>query len=136
VLGAAGSPPGAWFAGAAGSGAADREEFEIVSSATGPAVLPATSTRGTIGTAFETAALIDAAVAVEVLARRAIPPAGLVSTPDPALTGLDVVTGGARPIAGESGVLITAWNHGTSSGSAGAAYLSPARPGPQEEGAA
>lgn len=136
VLGAARSTPGVWLSGAAGSTVADREEYEAVSAVTGSEAPPVTSTRGTIGTAFETAALIDIAVAVELLARRVIPPAGLVSTPDPALIGLDVVTGNARPIIGETGVLITGWNHGTSSGSAGAAYLSPVEPVSQEEGAA
>jgi 3-oxoacyl-[acyl-carrier-protein] synthase II len=122
VLGRAGAGTGLWFAGANGSPTGDRDEFDAVQSQVS---VPVTSTRGTIGTAFETAGLIDVAMAVESLRRYQAPPIGLLSAPDPSLAGLYPTFGSPTPLAPATGVLVTAWNHGDSSGSAGAAFISP-----------
>ncbi|MGD0602930.1 MAG: beta-ketoacyl synthase N-terminal-like domain-containing protein [Streptosporangiaceae bacterium] len=121
ALGSMPAPAGLWWASACGSVPADLEEYEVVSH---HLAVQATSSKGTIGTAFEASALIDIALSAHALARQQAPPVGLLAVPDTQLTDLDAVTGGCRPADGLAGVLVTALSHGDSSGAAGAAGIS------------
>jgi 3-oxoacyl-[acyl-carrier-protein] synthase II len=125
ILGSGIDTPGLWWAHAAGSVTADREECEIVRRFLD---LPTTSSKGTIGNAFEAAALLDIALATEALGRQEVPPIGLLTTTDTEMKDLDAVVGDARRIDGLASVLVTSLNHGDSSGTAGAVLISKGDP--------
>jgi 3-oxoacyl-[acyl-carrier-protein] synthase II len=114
-------PPDVWFAHGTGSLALDEMLCRTIGSMVRAAT---TSTRGTIGTAFECAGLIDIAVAVEALNREIVPPVGLLQNPDPALGDIDFVVTSARRVPGLTSVLVTASGHGGSATmTAGAALI-------------
>jgi 3-oxoacyl-[acyl-carrier-protein] synthase II len=112
--------PEVWWA---GTGSVSLDEMEA--RAVGPRVRAiTTSTKGTIGNAFECAGLIDIAVAVEALSAGVVPPVGLLRTPDPALGALDFVCGSARPAPRAQSALVTMFGHPTSGmTTAGAALI-------------
>jgi 3-oxoacyl-[acyl-carrier-protein] synthase II len=113
--------PGVWWAQGTGSVTSDKMECHAVA----PLVEAATtSTKGTIGTAFECAGLIDIAVAVEALNQELVPPVGLLRTPDPALGEVDFVLASSRPVPGVRSALVTALGHaGSAMTAAGAALI-------------
>ncbi|KUN84252.1 beta-ketoacyl synthase N-terminal-like domain-containing protein [Streptomyces griseoruber] len=115
------APPDAWWAHGAGSRTLDAVEAHTVTARAG--TLPVTGSKGTIGNAFECAALLDTALVVESLARRELPPVGLLDRPDPALGALDPVLGGPRPLGDGTTVLLTAFNQGRGAAAAGAALI-------------
>lgn len=121
VLDGRGTRPDTWWASSAGSVASDREECGIV--APHLAGTPVSSSRGTIGGTLECGGLIDIALAIESLARKRLPPIGLLQDPDPAIAGeLDLVVGESRPIPDADTAFITAIGYGPNS-TAGAALL-------------
>jgi 3-oxoacyl-[acyl-carrier-protein] synthase II len=101
--------PGLWWAHGAGSVSGDLDECLAV----GPRIrAPTTSSKGTIGNAFECAALVDVVLAVEALNQQCAPPIGLLRTPDPALGAIDFVVGGSpRPLRGVTTALVTTVGH-------------------------
>ncbi|GLQ87937.1 3-oxoacyl-[acyl-carrier-protein] synthase 2 [Dyella flagellata] len=111
--------PDFWWAHGAGSIAMDLTECEAVH----PLVkAPATSSKGTIGNTFESAGLVDLALAVEALKSKQVPPIGLLETPDPALGDVDFVMKKARQLrATSNAALITALDPRVAS--AGAAII-------------
>jgi len=113
--------PDCWWAHAAGSVVMDRDECHVVGPRAGA---PVTSSKGTIGNAFECAALIDVALAVEALRQRWLPPVGLLRQPDPALGKLDVVMGAPRSLPAHGSALVTAFSHGSDAATAAAALIS------------
>jgi 3-oxoacyl-[acyl-carrier-protein] synthase II len=115
-------PPGLWWAQANGSVESDGQEWRAVRNYVRA---PTTSSRGTIGTAFESAALIDVALGVEAIGRRLAPPIGLLRQLAPDLADLDAIQGTPRPLDGSESVLITSLNHGRSASAAGAIVLEP-----------
>jgi 3-oxoacyl-[acyl-carrier-protein] synthase II len=121
VLSQSSERPGVWWAHGTGSLTLDEVECQAVSRLV-KAI--ATSTKGTIGVAFECAALIDIAVAAEALTRQIVPPVGLLRRPDPALGDLDFVTAVARPAPGLRTAMVTALSQGGSGlDGAGAAMI-------------
>jgi 3-oxoacyl-[acyl-carrier-protein] synthase II len=120
VLGQAHGDAELWWSHASGSQIRDQEEWDVVRRRV---ATPATSSKGTMGDAFECAALIDVALAVEALDRETAPPIGLLTNPDPELVDLDPVVGSPRPLAGLRNVLLTSLNHGRSAAMAGAAVI-------------
>ncbi len=121
---ARGGSPGFWWAHGAASPALDLEECQAVAPLTG--TVPATSSKGTIGNAFECSGLIDVALAAESLSRGQVPPVGLLRKPDPALGDIDPVIDKPRPVRGTA--LVTAFTHGRGASDAGAALLAKADP--------
>ncbi|MFI9586662.1 beta-ketoacyl synthase N-terminal-like domain-containing protein [Streptomyces sp. NPDC052236] len=117
----AGRRPDLWWAHGSGSVSSDRDECRAV----GPQVAgaPATSSKGTIGNAFECAGLIDLTLAVEALDREQMPPVGLLKEPDPQLGDIDFVHGSPRPLPGTGSVLITTFSPGPRATTAGAAMI-------------
>jgi 3-oxoacyl-[acyl-carrier-protein] synthase II len=113
--------PGFWWAHGAASPALDLEECQAVVPVIG--TVPVTSSKGTIGNAFECSALIDVALAAESLARAQLPPVGLLRKPDPALGDIDPVIDAPRTASGAGTTLITAFTHGRGTSDAGAAVL-------------
>ncbi|WP_370947284.1 beta-ketoacyl synthase N-terminal-like domain-containing protein [Amycolatopsis sp. cg5] len=112
--------PALWWAHGSGSQAQDFDECQVV----GPRVTsPVTSSKGTIGHAFESGGLIDVALAVESLRRESAPPIGLLKKPDPALGAVDFVVDRPRKLPPSGSALITALNHGGDSTTAGAAMI-------------
>jgi 3-oxoacyl-[acyl-carrier-protein] synthase II len=113
--------PDVWFAHGTGSVSLDLMQCQAIS----PLLKAATtSTKGTIGTAFECAGLIDIAVAVDALNHELVPPVGLLRTPDPALGKIDFVLFSARRDCAVRSVLVTTLGHaGIASGVAGAALV-------------
>jgi 3-oxoacyl-[acyl-carrier-protein] synthase II len=111
--------PEIWWACGAGSPAIDLEECRAVGRQISA---PATSSKGTIGNAFECAALIDVALAVEALRQEQIPPIGLLEKPDPALGDIDFVVGLPRACPGARNALVTALGYGANT-TAGAAMI-------------
>ena len=83
---------------------------------------PVTTTKGTIGTAFECSALIDLVTAVAALGRNVIPPVSRLVRPDPALGAIDFVVGQAREVSAARIALVTGMSHGEGT-TAGAAIL-------------
>jgi 3-oxoacyl-[acyl-carrier-protein] synthase II len=120
VLGQSGVAPDLWWACGSGTDSADREECAIVGPRLGGR--PVTSSKGTIGHAFECGALVDIALAIEALRLQRVPPIGLLKTPDPALGEIDFVIGRSRPLHGASQALITSMGFGLST-AAGAVVL-------------
>jgi 3-oxoacyl-[acyl-carrier-protein] synthase II len=117
ALDQAGERPGVWWSSGAGSVQRDQEECQAI----GPLVnAPATSSKGTIGTAFECGGLIDVALAVESLARKRVPPIGLLQIPDPALGEIDFVIRAGRAVPEATSALVTSLGFGenTTSGAA------------------
>lgn len=114
--------PDVWLAHGTGSVALDELQCRTV----GPLVRTATtSTKGTIGTAYECAGLIDIAVAIEALNLDTIPPVGLLQTPDPELGDIDFVLTHPRRVLGLSSALVTtSGNTGGAMTTAGAAFIS------------
>lgn len=106
TLAEASRSPGFWWAHGSGSVPMDLVECR----AAGPLVtVPATSSKGTIGNAFESAGLIDIVLAVEALARGDVPPIGLLQQPDPLLGEVDFVVGSSRSLQpGINTALVTA----------------------------
>jgi 3-oxoacyl-[acyl-carrier-protein] synthase II len=98
--------PGFWWAHGSGSNLMDLVECRAVA----PLVAaPTTSSKGTIGNAFESAGLIDIVLAVEALGRRELPPVGLLQQPDPQLGDVDFVVTSARSLQpGINTALVTA----------------------------
>ena len=126
VLPLADGPPDVWWAHGCGSVSTDRVECQVVGASIRPTT---TSTKGTIGSAFDCAGLIDVAVAVEALQREIIPPVGLLRNPDSDLGGLDFVQDAPRSAPGQRRALITALGHpSTASTSAGAAFITRVEP--------
>ncbi|MFJ1704271.1 beta-ketoacyl synthase N-terminal-like domain-containing protein [Kitasatospora sp. NPDC088346] len=121
ALDRAGRAPDLWWAHGAGSGPLDREECEAVLPAVGG--VPATSSKGTVGNAFECSALIDAALTVETLGRGRLPQVGLLRRTDPALGPLDAVLDRPRTVPDATTALVTALNHGRGAAAAGALVL-------------
>jgi 3-oxoacyl-[acyl-carrier-protein] synthase II len=121
VIEQGGGNPGFWWAHGAGSPTLDLEECHAV----GPEIgaVPTTSSKGTIGNAFDCAALIDVALAVESLARAQLPPVGLLRKADPALGDIDPVIDQPRAIQTAETALVTAFTHGRGAADAGAAML-------------
>jgi 3-oxoacyl-[acyl-carrier-protein] synthase II len=111
--------PDAWWASGMGSVGLDGEECRVL----GKTVhAPVTTSKGTIGTAFECSALIDLVTAVAALERNVIPPVGRLRTPDPALGAIDFVVGRARDASAARTVLVTGMSPGEGT-TAGAAIL-------------
>jgi len=106
-----------WFSHAAGSPVLDRIQCEVIAPAVAKA--SATSSKGSIGLAFECAGLIDLALAVESLRRKTVPPVGLLRDPDPTLGGIDFVVNSAKAIPAAKAALVTSMT--PSSGATGAA---------------
>jgi len=121
VMGQGADQPDCWWAHGTGSIAIDREECHAVGSR---AVAPTTSSKGTIGNAFECAGLIDVALAVEALHQRRLPPVGLLRRPDPVLGDIDFVLGAPRALPAHGNALVTALNHGGNATTAAAALIS------------
>lgn len=113
--------PGIWFAHGTGSVTSDAMQCQAVR----PLVkATTTSTKGTIGTAFECAGLIDIAVAVAALEHELVPPVGLLRNADPALGDIDFVLTSPRPVPGVRAALLTTLGHpGSAMGTAGAAII-------------
>lgn len=110
-----------WWANGAGARQLDLAEVEIGSSVT---KAPITSSKGTIGNALECSALVDVALAAELIGGKLIPPIGLTSRIDPYLGDIDVVFGKSRQVSESLGsVLITSLAHGWDCPSAGAAVI-------------
>lgn len=124
VLNLTGRNHGAWWAHGAGSVALDAEEARTVGPLLG--ALPATSSKGTIGNAFECSALIDVALAVEAVRRGQVPPVGLLQKPDPDLD-VDAVAGTARRLEGDGSVVLTGFGQGRGASTVGAAVVAPSR---------
>lgn len=121
VLSEADGPPDVWWAHGCGSVSTDGVECQAVGASIRPTT---TSTKGTIGSAFECAGLIDVAVAVEALNREVIPPVGLLRNPDRALGDFDFVRDEPRQAPRLRNALITALGHPSSAAtSAGAALI-------------
>jgi 3-oxoacyl-[acyl-carrier-protein] synthase II len=120
VLEEAGRSPQLWWAHGAGSVSMDQVECDAVR----PLVhVPTTASKGTIGNAFEAAALIDVVLAAEALRRGEIPPIGLLQNPDPALGSVDFVVKNSRALRpGTRTALITALDQRVEA--AGAAMIS------------
>ncbi|MFI1393342.1 beta-ketoacyl synthase N-terminal-like domain-containing protein [Streptomyces sp. NPDC020681] len=121
VLDQAGRQPDLWWAHGSGSVESDLDECRTVGPLT--AGTPVTSSKGTIGNAFECAGLIDTALAVEALDRGRIPPVGLLREPDPALGAIDFVHDGPRPVSPAGTALVTTFSPGPHATTAGAAML-------------
>ncbi len=121
VLTQADQEPAVWWAHGTGSVLLDAMQCRAV----GPLIeATTTSTKGTIGDAFECAGLIDVAVAVEALNQEIVPPIGLLQKPDPALGDIDFVLDSSRPVRGVRSVLVTASGHaGSAMTAAGAALI-------------
>jgi 3-oxoacyl-[acyl-carrier-protein] synthase II len=115
--------PDMWWSHASGSRVQDAE---AVAAVTPQVTAPVTSSRGTIGTSFESGALVDVVLAAESMRRASVPPVGLLERPDPAFTraGADIVTGTPRTVPAAASTLITAVSIGASAATAGAAVLS------------
>jgi 3-oxoacyl-[acyl-carrier-protein] synthase II len=113
--------PDVWFAHGTGSVTLDEMQCQAVR----PLVkATTTSTKGTIGTVFECAGLIDIAVAVEALNHELVPPVGLLRNPDPALGDIDFVLTSSRPVPGARSALVTTLGYpGGAMGAAGAAII-------------
>jgi 3-oxoacyl-[acyl-carrier-protein] synthase II len=113
--------PDVWWAHGSGSVELDAEEC----AALGPLAAGAhvTSSKGTLGNAFECGGLIDVALAAESLRRGQTPPVGLLVKPDPELGDLEFVVGGPRVAASARTALVTSVSHGVKASTAGAAVL-------------
>jgi 3-oxoacyl-[acyl-carrier-protein] synthase II len=113
--------PDVWWAHGAGSMTLDKVECHAVA----PLIdAITTSSKGTIGNAFECAGLIDVAVAVEALNHELVPPIGLLRNPEPALGDIDFVMASSRPTPGARSALVTVLGHtGTAMTAAGAALI-------------
>lgn len=113
--------PDVWFAHGTGSLVLDEVQCQTVR----PLLRAATtSTKGTIGTVFECAGLIDIAVAVEALNHDIVPPIGLLKTPDPKLGDIDFVLTSPRREPALRSALVTALGHTPSAiTTAGAAFI-------------
>lgn len=111
--------PDVWWASGMGSVRLDEEECNVL----GKVIqAPVTTTKGTIGTAFECSALIDLVTAVAALGRNVIPPVSRLLRPDPALGAIDFVVGQAREVPAARVALVTGMSHGEGT-TAGAAIL-------------
>lgn len=121
VVGQAGRNPAFWWAHGSGSPEMDLDECHAVAPEIG--VVPTTSSKGTIGNAFECSALIDAALTVESLTRAQVPPVGLLRKSDPALGDIDPVIDKPRTIKNAGAALVTAFTHGRGTAMAGAVML-------------
>ncbi len=119
VLSAIPHSPDIWWAHGAGSVVLDLEECHAVGAMVRA---PATSSKGTIGNAFECSGLIDMALACEALHRKSLPPVGLLRTPDPALGDIDFVVGSSRALPDAKTALVTGFGHVTTK-CAGAAVI-------------
>jgi len=108
-----------WWASGMGSVGLDEEECSVLGKTVHAAV---TTTKGTIGTAFECSALIDLVTAVAALERNVVPPVGRLRTPDPALGPIDFVVGQARDASAARTVLVTGMSPGEGT-TAGAVIL-------------
>lgn len=120
VLSEANEPPDVWWAHGCGSAYTDAVECQSVGASVRPTT---TSTKGTIGTAFECGGLIDVAVAVEALNCGVIPPVGLLRNPDEALGNFDFVRGEPRQSPHLRNALITALGHPSNAATSAAAAL-------------
>ncbi|NUP51186.1 MAG: hypothetical protein HOW97_28320 [Catenulispora sp.] len=116
-----GAVPDVWWAHGSGSTATDAEECAVLGALAAGAHV--TSSKGTLGTAFECGGLVDVALAAESLRRGQTPPVGLLVKPDPDLGDLEFVVGTARPAASARTALVTAASHGAKAATAGAAVL-------------
>jgi 3-oxoacyl-[acyl-carrier-protein] synthase II len=121
VVDQAGRDPGCWWAHGAGSPALDLDECQAVVPEIG--TVPVTSSKGTIGNAFDCSALIDTALTVESLNRAQLPPVGLLRKPDPALGDIDPVLDEPRAVEDDQAALVTAFTHGRGTAMAGAVML-------------
>jgi 3-oxoacyl-[acyl-carrier-protein] synthase II len=121
VLTQAAHNPDVWWAHGTGSAPLDEMQCRAVA----PLVKATTSsTKGTIGCAFECSGLIDIAVAVEALNREIVPPIGLLRNPDPTLGDFDFALSSSRPASGVRSALVTAFgNAGGAMTAAGAAFI-------------
>ena len=107
--------PDVWWAHGSGAVALDLEECLTL----GDRIkAPTTSSKGTIGNAFESAGLTDVILAVEALKRRQVPPVGLLEQPDPALGEIDFVAGNARTLSDPRSAFVTALDRQTSAAGA------------------
>jgi 3-oxoacyl-[acyl-carrier-protein] synthase II len=113
--------PAVWWTHGTGSVSLDGMEARAVS----PLVKAmTTSAKGTIGTAFECAGLIDIAVAVAALNRGVVPPIGFLRKPDKTLGDIDFVLGFARPAPDAQSALVTSFGYlGGGMTTAGAALI-------------
>ncbi|MFM9441642.1 beta-ketoacyl synthase N-terminal-like domain-containing protein [Streptomyces acidiscabies] len=113
--------PDLWWAHGCGSVATDADECRTVA----PLVpgVPVTASKGTVGNAFECAALIDLTLAAEALERGVVPPVGRLDELDPRLGAVDVVQGEPRRLPGGRGALVTSFSAGPHATTAGAALV-------------
>ncbi|GAV40246.1 beta-ketoacyl synthase N-terminal-like domain-containing protein [Streptomyces acidiscabies] len=113
--------PDVWWAHGGATRAGDDDECRAVA----PLVpgVPVTASKGTVGNAFECAALIDLTLAAEALDRGVVPPVGLLNELDPELGELDVVQGAPRQLPSAGRALVTSFSPGPHATTAGAAMI-------------
>lgn len=119
VLAQAQRQPAVWWASAAGSPTLDLQEHDAVTTQTRAVT---TSSKGTIGNAFECAGLIDVALAVDALTTGIAPPIGLMDQCDDAFAHTDLVEGDERLMPQASCSLITTMGFGSNT-TAGATLI-------------
>lgn len=115
VMDQADRSPDVWWAHGTGSIALDLEECRAI----GHLIkAPTTSSKGTIGSALESAGVTDVVLAVEALNQGKVPPVGLLEQPDSALGEIDFVVGSSRVLTDPRSAFVTALDHETSAAGA------------------